>query len=66
MPKGKRIKIAQLRNQFILSKSNLPGDKLDGYTLNRIRKHFKKGVKVWEYDLATKKWTYKTRYDTPP
>ncbi len=51
---------------FPMAKQLEASEKLDGYTLNRIRKHFKKGLKAWEYDLATKKWIYKTQYDTPP
>ncbi len=51
---------------FPMTKQLEANNKLEDYTLNRIRKHYKKGLKVWEYDIATKKWTYKTQYDTPP
>jgi Fe-S-cluster containining protein len=41
-------------------------EKLEKYIQNRIRKYYKKGIKLWEYDLTTKQWNYKIQYDTPP
>jgi Fe-S-cluster containining protein len=41
-------------------------EKLDKYIQNRIRKHFKEGIKLWEYDLTTKQWTCKTQFNNPP
>lgn len=41
-------------------------EKLDKYIQNRIRKYFHKGIRLWEYDLATKQWNFKTQYDTVP
>ncbi len=41
-------------------------EKLDKYLQHRIRKHFKKGIKLWEYDLSTKQWNYKTHFNSPP
>jgi len=34
-------------------------EKLNRYIMNRFRKYVKKGSQLWEFDLATKKWTVK-------
>ncbi|MCW4005803.1 MAG: YkgJ family cysteine cluster protein [Candidatus Bathyarchaeota archaeon] len=33
-------------------------DKLEKYIQNRIKKHSRHGLKIWEYNLATKQWIH--------
>lgn len=40
--------------------------KLNRYIANLFQKHFKKGIKVWEYDLATKNWVFKAKHNRYP
>lgn len=40
--------------------------KLDKYIENRIKRHFKKGIKLWEYDLATNRWFFKAQFNSTP
>ena len=34
-------------------------EKLEKYTQSRIQKYYKRGLRIWEYDLTTKKWVSK-------
>lgn len=38
-------------------------EKLNRYIMNRYRKHFKKGIKIWDYDLAAEQWILGTQHD---
>jgi Fe-S-cluster containining protein len=38
-------------------------DKINKYIENCIKKHYKKGLRLWEYDLAAEKWVDKGQYD---
>lgn len=40
--------------------------KLNRYGWNRFRKYFIKGIKVWQYDLATKNWVFKAQHNKYP
>ena len=48
---------------FNMDKQMEASRKLNTYTRNRISKHYQKGLKIWEYDIATKKWISKGEYD---
>ncbi len=45
---------------FPMSEMKVANEKLRRYTQSHYSKHAKKGVQVWEYDLATEKWLRKT------
>jgi len=51
---------------YSMVKQLYASEKLDKYVQNRVRKNFKKGIILWEYDLATKQWTYKTQFNNVP
>ena len=40
--------------------------KMDRYLLKRFKKHFKKGIKVWYYDLTTRKWVFRAQHFQMP
>jgi Fe-S-cluster containining protein len=50
---------------YAMKKQLGASDKLDKYIENRLRKQSKKGLILWEYDLATKQWNYKTQINSP-
>lgn len=39
-------------------------NKFDAYLRNRIKKHYRKNLKVWEYDLSTGQWIDRGFYDS--
>ena len=41
---------------YTLTRQVEASEKLEKYTQNRIQKCHKKDLKIWEYDLTTKKW----------
>ncbi|NLE03308.1 MAG: YkgJ family cysteine cluster protein [Crenarchaeota archaeon] len=41
-------------------------NKLEKYFQNQIKKNFKKGIKLWEYDFSTKHWIYKMQLNNLP
>jgi hypothetical protein len=41
---------------FTMSSQLEASEKLNAYIKSRIKKHAQKGLKIWEYDLATGKW----------
>jgi Fe-S-cluster containining protein len=41
---------------YRLTKQVEASERLEKYTQNRIQKHLKKNLRIWEYDLTTKKW----------
>ncbi len=47
---------ATYNEPYSMAKQVEASGKLEKYTQNRIKKHHGKFVKIWEYDLATKKW----------
>ena len=40
--------------------------KIKKYLYNRFKKHFRKGIKVWEYDLAKREWIFQRKHDKLP
>lgn len=50
-------------NIFSMVELKEASEKGDRYIMNQFRKHFKKGIKVWEYDLATKQWIFKAQHE---
>ncbi len=38
-------------------------DKINKHIEKSIKRHYRKGLRLWEYDLATKKWVDKGQYD---
>lgn len=41
-------------------------DRLTKHMKTVIRKKYKKGLRLWEFDLITKRWLYVTQYNEPP
>ncbi len=39
-------------------------NKFNGYLRNRIKKHYPKGLRMWEYDLSTGQWVDRGFYDS--
>ncbi len=46
----------QYSEPYRLTRQVEASEKLEKYTQNRIQKYHKKGLRIWEYDLMTKKW----------
>ena len=50
-------KVGQFYSGFMPSESQIDvSEKMNRYVRNCLKRYFKKGMKSWEYDLATKKW----------
>jgi Fe-S-cluster containining protein len=45
---------------FPMAESKKANEKINRYITNNYKQYFKKGVKEWEYDLATGKWVLRT------
>jgi Fe-S-cluster containining protein len=41
-------------------------EKLNRYLRNGFQKYFRKGINVWEYDLATEKWLFRAKHNKNP
>lgn len=60
-------KVGQFYSDFVPSEHQIDAsEKLNRYIWNRFRKYFIKGIKVWEYDLATKNWVFKAQHNKYP
>ena len=60
-------KVGQFYDNFIPSRPQVgASEKFDRYVWNRFRKYFVKGIKLWDYDLATKKWVFTSQLDNYP
>ena len=60
-------KVGQFYCDFMPSESQIDAsEKLNRYIWNRFQKYFIKGIKVWEYDLATKNWIFKAQHNKYP
>jgi Fe-S-cluster containining protein len=51
---------------FAMKDQLLANAKFESYLRNRIKRFYRKGLKLWEYDLASKKWIFKKQYDSFP
>jgi Fe-S-cluster containining protein len=49
----------QYKEPYTLTKQVEASEKLEKYTQARIQKYRKKGLRIWEYNIATKKWILK-------
>ena len=47
---------ASYNEPYTMDKQLEASHKLNSHTRKFIKKHYRKGLKIWEYDLATKKW----------
>ena len=60
-------KVGQTYCDFAPSRFQIDAsEKLNRYARNRFQKYFRKGIKVWEYDLATKNWVLKAQHNKYP
>ena len=60
-------KLGVLYCDFAPSESQIDAsEKLNKYIRKRFHKHFTKGIKVWNFDLATKNWAFKAQYSNYP
>jgi Fe-S-cluster containining protein len=53
-------------NIFPMVEMRKADEELNKYALNILKANFKAGIKEWVYDLAAKKWIFKTQYDSLP
>lgn len=51
---------------FSMERQLQASKKLDSYTINRLKKYFEKGIKLWEYNLLTNLWIFNKQYDVFP
>jgi Fe-S-cluster containining protein len=51
---------------YTMAKQLEASNKLNEYISKSIKKHFQKAIKIWEYDLETKKWVFIKQYDKLP
>jgi Fe-S-cluster containining protein len=49
----------QYSEPYRLTRQVEASEKLEEYTQNRMHKHHKNKLRIWEYDLKTKKWILK-------
>jgi Fe-S-cluster containining protein len=53
------VKIGEPVDTEISNSEMEASEKLNRHTMNLFQKEFRRGMKLWEYDLATKKWFLK-------
>ena len=57
-------KVGQSYCDFAPSISHIDAsEKLNRYITNRLKKHFKKGYKVWDFDLLVEKWIIRAQHN---
>ncbi len=57
-------KVGVLYNEpYTMAEQLEANDKINKYIENGIKKYYRKGLRLWEYDLAAKKWVDKGPYD---
>ncbi|MCX8150961.1 MAG: YkgJ family cysteine cluster protein [Candidatus Bathyarchaeota archaeon] len=59
-----RIKGVSYSDSYSMEKQLDASVKFTLYLKNRIKKYYQKGLKVWEYNLATKNWVCRGFYDS--
>lgn len=60
-------KVGQIYCDFAPSRFQIDAsEKLNRYIRNRFQKYFMKGIRVWDYDLATKNWVFRAQHNKYP